>query len=111
MEKILPEVNEVLKKINLRELIIPINDDKKMTKPIMKSGLVWLYQIKILCSDYSKIRKLRSEEIWKRYEEWGDYGQHRECMLLSACKKKIRNMMMVNKHVFFKKEKIKNASK
>jgi len=107
MEKILPEVNAILKKINLRELVIPVDDKRKMTEAIMKEGLVWLYQIKILCFDYTKIRRLLPEKIWQRYADSGSDSQYRECKLLNLCKKRIRNMMMTNKHIFFKKERLK----
>jgi hypothetical protein len=108
MKETVKDVNKTLKALNLKELVVPVDDESKME--LIESAMLWLFELKVLCNRYKEYKALLPKEIWDRYEMWGDFEQHAECRLVSGVKKQIRSRMQRNKHAFFKKAKLKKKN-
>ena len=62
--------------------------------------------------DWLEVRKLLSEEQWKRYELWGGFERHREVKMLKKESIKVRTAIISRKRPnFFKKGKVNAAVK
>jgi len=88
-------------------LTVP-KDSEKLRAAFVDDGLKWLEDLhKKEFRDAQRIRALLPEELWTRYENWGDFTEHREVQLLNEAlatlKKAIRRKSRPD---FFKKGKI-----
>lgn len=76
---------------------------------LLKEGYEWIERI------YNKehreaknIKGLLSEEMWERYRQWADFGDHREVVLLTEALQKFRKTVMNAKRpMIFKKSYVK----
>lgn len=88
-------------------LTVP-KESEKLRAAFVDDGLKWLESIYDMeFRNAYRIRALLPEELWDRYEKWGDFGEHREVKLLNESlailKKAIRRKSRPD---FFKKGKI-----
>lgn len=68
----------------------------------------WIDTVYILLyGDILQIKKLLSEETWKRYQTWGGFEEHRECVLLRGALDRFKEMITSkDRPDFFKKGKL-----
>jgi hypothetical protein len=74
----------------------------------LQKALDWIYSIYVL--EYHQvlnIKQLLSDEIWKRYQTWGGFEEHRECVLLRKSLGDFKHMIThPERPDFFKKGKL-----
>lgn len=57
-------------------------------------------------SKYMAVKKLLTDELWARYEKWGEFEEHREVVLLKAAAKILKTKLTSpHRPAFFKKGK------
>lgn len=72
---------------------------------IIKEAREWCREL--FTVEYAKIlsiKKLLSDELWKRYELWGGFEEHRECVMLREALDQFRKKIVdKNRPIYFKK--------
>ena len=76
--------------------------------PVVREAYRWLVRIfDTEYKAYAQIRMLLPEEIWDRYDCWGDFDDHREVILLKKAGVALRAAIVSQKRPdFFKKGKL-----
>ena len=85
--------------------------DSELLDAIPEDALIFAYAwLKTIYQgtyeDAMKVYRLLPEEIWIRYALWGEFDEHRECVLLAeACAKILNQMLVKNRPELYKKAK------
>jgi len=121
MRLMLDSMNNMLVRARVQGILcVPIGSEKLTTK-FIKEGHDWLKEVYgNQYKDVDKVWKLLPEALWKRYEVWGDFEEHREAKMLTAALCELRKAIIcIGRPAFFKKsiinkrldKKVKNENK
>jgi len=75
----------------------------------IREAYKWLRQIYThnFKDEIYKVRELLPKMLWKRYEDWGDFTDHREVKMLQEVQTRFRGLLISkDRPIFFKKGKI-----
>ena len=93
-------LNKWLERINVRPGIvdIPYDDLGYFTYKHVADAYKWLQSIaNTTLKEVESTWKLLTPTQWKRYEDWGDFGEHQESILLTRALIKLRKAITARK--------------
>lgn len=108
------EIMKLLKeegtKIRDNHLVVP-EDSNELRADFIRPAYKWIAEI--YQNEYAKARRVKgllSDELWKRYREWGGYEDHREMVLLrKACNALRASLVSQKRPDFYKRTKYEKA--
>lgn len=94
-------------KVRENQLDIPEDAGEIFKIDFIRPAYAWLKEVhEHEFQAYREIKLLLPEEIWERYEKWGGFEEHRECVLLKDATIQLRKRICSRERPdFFKKSK------
>ena len=106
MDSILNEMEPMILKVNVKLIIV--EGSEKLDINFIREGLKWLQNIhKSVYEKLMTVRALLTPEMWKRYEVWDCFENHRESIMLKEALAEFRKEIVSrNKPNFWKRSKV-----
>lgn len=108
MSKFSSEIMDLLKKegVQIKDDHLRIPEDANILRAdFIREGYNWL--VEQYAGPYSQVKEVKnllSEEIWDRYQKWGGFEEHRECVMLREALVELRKALVSRERPdFFKK--------
>jgi hypothetical protein len=100
----LEDMRPTLERVKLGDKFVIFANCDKLPGYCLEDAMKWLHEVYTTTfKECQRIRRMQSEEMWKRYEAWGDeFADHREVKLyaerLVMFKQSCRNRPLIFKH-------------
>jgi hypothetical protein len=108
--KIVSEMSALMEEATIKEDYLRFPQEAlRFPTEIIKEAHKWVVEIyETTFRSVKGTKSLMSNEMWARYAAWGDFGDHREVVLLNAGLQKLRkSIVTVNRPNLFKKQRVK----
>ena len=105
----LERMKPLIVKSGVNETKIAVPEDVDLVKmDLIRPAHEWIHMIFDTVYTAAKNAKaLCSDEVWKRYESWGDFDEHREVTILKHALVNLRKEVISrNRPIFFKRTQI-----